>query len=450
MSQRVESIQATHPGSFDVERSLAASSRRYHEAAWESFSFADRRRDLARFAETYYRSRLRVPLTDESRAAIDAIADPETVLIEMAHDGQLPHLGIVRMVLKAHDVATAERRAVTIYTIGNHYTATMRRENLRFGMPVKGVSPDQVKRPPKVPVPKPHMHTPFRWLPPPSARDLEALRRHILEFVRYNLAYERKRGARLPRDVRERLVMRLQDLFEILTVAARDVGDFGDWLIRVQYDLFHLLIGPEAGRIVFLPMAELSLLVGAELETIAQHEDTLAAVKASVSADQVARGETPYQRSAQVSCFWIHCPECHRRTRKPFRPGSRIVFECPSCKRRSVLEGESAWQWVMPDIVALEAALLRLGIDGWVVGSHAPYIPAIERTYARLFGMEMPPKFFLTSVPVFRGIGDPPGGYGRTRLLRALLEMEPASIASALRAPWDQDPRLRSDLMVGE
>src|SRR5213076_3342939 len=34
--------------------------------------------------------------TAGTRAAIEALANPDTLLIEMAHDGQLPHLGIVR------------------------------------------------------------------------------------------------------------------------------------------------------------------------------------------------------------------------------------------------------------------------------------------------------------------------------------------------------------------
>jgi hypothetical protein len=74
-------------------------------------------------------------------------------------------------------------------------------------------------------------------------------------------------------------------------------------------------------------------------------------------------------------------------------------------------------------------------------------LPAIERTYDRLFRSPMPPRFFQTSVPVFRGIGDPPEGYGRTRLLRALLEMDPAALAAGLRAPWEENPKLRSDLL---
>jgi len=48
---------------------------------------------------------------------------------------------------------------------------------------------------------------------------------------------------------------------------------------------------------------------------------------------------------------------------------------------------------------------------------------------------------------VFRGIGDPQEGYRRTRLLRALLEMEPSALAAALRAPWDEHPTIRSELL---
>ena len=52
-----------------------------------------------------------------------------------------------------------------------------------------------------------------------------------------------------------------------------------------------------------------------------------------------------------------------------------------------------------------------------------------------------------TTVPTFQGIGDLPEGYGRTRLLRALLEMEPPALAAGLRVPWEENPQLRSDLL---
>src|SRR5947208_1640940 len=233
----------------------------------------------------------------------------------------------------------------------------MRPENLRFGAPLKGGSPDEVKHPPKVHVGRARSHTPFRWLRPPTSHALHALRRQIDDFVENNVAHEKKTGGRLRTNAKERIALRLDHLFGMMHLAAGEVESLGDWLIRIQHDLFHRMLGHEADRILFLPMADLT------------------------------------------------------------------------------------------DLVGYEVALFRLGLGGWVVGSHAPYHPVIEQVYSRLFRCEMPPKFFLTSMPKFRGMGDPAQGYGRTRLLRALLEMEPSALAAALSSPWSDDPKIHSDLL---
>ncbi len=406
-----------------------------------------RRRDLAEFATEFYERRLGIAGDAETRGVLDTIANPDTLLIEMAHDGQLPHLGIVRLVLKAHDIARLDGRAVTLYLVGNHYTAAMRPDNIRFGVPLMGESPDALKHPPKLRIGKAHAHTPFRWLPPPSAHDLEALRNQVADYVTNNLAHEQKLGTLVAPDATDKTRARLDEMFGLLALAAREVQNFGDWLIRVQHDLFHRMLGAEANRILFLPMADLTTLVRDELTVVAERAEEVSVIKATVSARQLARGEEPYQRLGEASAFWVYCPTCFRRIRHAWRPGTALDFACPACKGRQFLEGEEVWRWLMPDIVAYEVALFRVGIDGWVVGSRAAYHPAIERTYARLFKTEMPPTSFLTSVPVFRGIGDPREGYGKTRLLRALLEKEPSALAADLRAPWREDPKLRSDVL---
>ena len=433
--------------SDSFERDAAAASRAYHDWARKAYPLEDRRKELSRFARDFYRNRLHVRPNLTSRATFDALADPETLLIEMAHDGQLPHLGIVRLVLKSHAIARQDPKALTLYLVGNHYSANMRPENLRFGAPLKGGSPDDVKHPPKVRVGRAHANTPFRLLRPPSAHGLNALRDQISDFVENNLAHEEKAGRRKAPDAKERMTARLEDLFQILNRAARDVDSLGDWLIRVQYDLFRRMLGREANRIVFLPMADLTNLLHPELATVAERADEVSAIKAEVGREQLASGIEPYTRTPQESPLWAYCPSCFRRSRNPWIPGTALELRCPYCRSHVVLAAEEAWKWTMPDIVGYEAALFRLGISGWVVGSHAPYHPVIERTYARLFGTEMPPKFFLTSVPVFRGIGDPREGYKRTRLLRALLEMEAPAVAKALNGPWTEDPLLRSDLL---
>jgi hypothetical protein len=64
-----------------------------------------------------------------------------------------------------------------------------------------------------------------------------------------------------------------------------------------------------------------------------------------------------------------------------------------------------------------------------------------------VFGREPPPTFLLASVPTFRGLGDPREGFGKTRLLRALLEIEATDLGLALRAPWNENPRIFSDVI---
>ena len=436
------------PESAVVEKDAAAKCRAYLAAAQKEFSFEDRRRDLARFTRDFYRKRLQVRSGRSLREVFDALADPDTLLIEMAHDGQLPHLGIVRLVLKSHSIARQDSDALALYLVGNHYTAAMRPENLRFGVPLKGGSPDDVKHPPRIRLGKAQAHVPFRLLGPPSAHSLFALRDQVTDFVENNLSHEAKRGHRTLPDARERIFGRLDEVFRMLVLAASEVASFGDWLIRAQYDLFHRMMGQEADRIVFLPMADVTSLLRPELTTVAARAKEVSAIKAEVAKEQLSAGIEPYTRSAREPPLWAYCLACYRRTRVPWQPGNALEMVCPFCATHVVLAAEEAWKWVMPDIIGYEAALFRLGIAGWVVGSHAPYHPVVERTYARLFGAEMPPKFFLTSVPVFRGIGDPRDGYGRTRLLRALLEMDPPAVAKGLAGPWAEDPKLRSDLLV--
>jgi hypothetical protein len=179
---------------FAIEREAARACRDYHERFLIGPTFRDRRAALAEFAATFYQERLRVPLGARTRATMSLLADPDTLILEMAHDGQLPHLGITRLVLKAHDVASQDRQAVTLYLVGNHYTPAMRPDNIRFGMPLKGEPPDAVKHPPKIKIGKANAQTPFRWLPPPESDDLAALRDQVRDFVSNNLAHEAKVG----------------------------------------------------------------------------------------------------------------------------------------------------------------------------------------------------------------------------------------------------------------
>src|SRR3981189_1871696 len=299
MANSWDSSQVASSGLLPFESRAAAEARAYREGMQKAFSVDERRRDLSRFAKEFYRTRLHASVNREPSEAFEDIADPDTVLIVHSHDGQLPHLGIVRMVLKAHDIASQDRKAVTLYLIGNHYTAAMKRLNLRFGMPLIGRSPDELEHPPKIPVA--NAQTPFRWLPPPSEHDLEMLRRKVDAFLPQNIGHEKRAGTKAASDAKERIPARLQDLFTLLNRAARESESFGDWLIRVQHDVFTLMLGPEAGRIVFLPMADLSVLFRDALTMVADRAEEVSAVKAAVNAEQIARGEEPYAREAQAS-----------------------------------------------------------------------------------------------------------------------------------------------------
>ncbi len=418
---RTGSVNAEGSDPWCFEQDAAKECRRFHDQRFEPLE--GRREALAKFAERFYRERLGIAPPPATRAALAAIADPRGLAIEIAHDGQLPHLGIVRMVLKARDLAERDGRGVALYLVGNHYTAAMRPDNVRFGMPLRGESPDAVKHPPKIRIGKANAHVPFRWLPPPRHGDLEALREQVRAFVRHNLAHEKARGAALVPDARARAEERLHGIFDGLMAASAAVSSMGDWLMRVQWDLFRMMLGEGAESIVFLPMAELTDLFRDELAQIPR-----------------AAAHTP-------GGFWIHCPKCFRRQRLHWSPGAATAFRCQVCAYSAELTETEIWRWFAPDIVAYEAGLFRLGVDGWVAGSRASYHPEIRRVSIEVFGREPPPTFFLESVPSFRGAGDPPEGFRKTRLLRALLEAEPEAIAAALSAPWAENPVLRSDLI---
>lgn len=431
------------------ERLAAKAARDYHETVGLALpDLQGRRASLAAFAEKFYRDRLGIVPSAREQASLDALADMETVVIEIAHDGQLPHLGVVRMVLKADEIARLDGTGVAIYLVGNHYSPEMRPDNIHFGMPLRGSPPSAVKHPPKLSTGRANAHKPFRWLDPPAASDMEALRSQIVDFLGHNVAHERKTGRAVPEESRLTILERLDHLFEIMNGAVQSVKSLGDWIIRVQHDLLAMLDPAGEARLVFLPMAELTDLFRPELERIFDSEGEVREIKAQVSAQQKAQGLELYSRRPDVSSAWVFCPSCGRRFRTPWT-GSSLEFRCPVCRHTEEMTVDEIWRFVMPDIVAYQVGLFRLGVDGWVAGSRAPYHPVIRQLTSRLFGVEAPPTFFVTSVPVFRGLGDPPQGFGKTRLLRALLEMDPRDLANSLRAPWDDDPRPTSQFLKG-
>src|SRR5438552_12034981 len=181
-------------------------------------------------------------------------------------------------------------------------------------------------------------------------------------------------------NAKERIALRLDHLFGMMHLAAGEVENLGDWLIRIQHDLFHLMLGHEADRILFLPMADLTDLVRPELTLIADRSKEVDAIKAAVAGSQIAQHGEPYQRGPQSSTFWVHCPSCFRRTRQPWRPGTPVEFVCPTCANRAILAGEGAWDWVVPVIGGHEVALFRFGRVGLDVGSQAAYHALMGQT----------------------------------------------------------------------
>lgn len=431
-----------------VERRAAATARAYHERVARPLHLESRRSMLASFAREFYERRLHIPISPSQRESLTALTDPDSLVIQVAHDGQLPHLGIVRMVLKAHEIARADGRASVVYLVGNHYAPEQRPDNVHYGMPLRGKPPEEVKRPPKIPIGQANARRPFSWLAPPTADHFASGQRQLAQFIDHNLAYERERGTPISRGARVTMKHRLEEVFEVLRRAAAEVASMGDWLVRVQHDFLGRMLPEESHRILFLPTAELTQLVLPDLRAIAASSE-IARLKAEISARQSSRGEEPYQRGPERSAFWAYCRGCGRRFRTPWT-GDVVEFRCPKCGTAETLSGASMGTSLMPDVVAYEAAVLRLGFDGWIVGSDAPYQAVIEGVYESLFRAAMAPRFFLVSRPVFRGIGDPLGGHPRTRLVRALIEGEPAALARALSAPWEESPRIVSDFLKDE
>ncbi len=392
--------------------------------------------------EDLYARRLRLP---EARGRIESLRflldDPDTVLIEMAHDGQLPHLGIARLVLKARQLAELVPKGLALYLVGDHYSAEMRPENLYLGLPLRGVDADQVKNPLTVPTGRRFRHVPFRWLPPPKVSSLEELQNRAEDWLLNNVTHA-DRKSRFP-ELREAL----RSQFEVLFESASQTRSFGDWLMRVQILTFDAMFGAPPSRLAVLPMSGIVEWMPDVLRSLSEKESTITAAKAAVSEAQRSRDEVPYASGdTTMSSFWVHCSTCFRRYRARWE-GDVCMARCLACRKEVQARWAVDLDRIMPDIVAYELGLFRMGVAGWVVGSKAPYHPVIEQAHRSLYGYEMPPKFFLTSVPTFTGLGEPGAGHTRARLLRALVEIRPSRLREALEAPWDFGPEIRSPFL---
>lgn len=417
---------------------MAESCRRYVEDVVVPNRLMSGRERIIPYLEDLYKRRLRLPGTE---ARVDGarqnLENPHAALVEMAHDGQLPHLGIVRLVLKAREVATLAGNGLAMYLVGDHYTAAMRPDNLLLGLPLRGVDADRVKNPLTIPVGRKSRHIPFHRLPPPSNETLDELTRRGEAWLLNNATQaDRKRSAS---ELKAHLRMEMERLRE----SARATKSFGDWIMRVQALWFDELFGGPPSGLAIAPMQAIVDWIPDVLWKLTEADSAMARIKSEVSAAQAARGETPYlPEEGERSVWWIYCRRCWRRFRA-VRSGDSFSAECPVCNRTEEVRwpGEGL---LTPDIVGFECALFRMGVSGWIVGSRSSYHPVIEAVYAAVFGMPMPPKAFVTSVPRFRGIGEPAEGHGRARLLRVLLEIEPQRLREALETPWEENPEIVS------
>lgn len=394
-------------------------------------------------------SKIKIDLSPSQESFLkNSVLNPETIFLEVAHDGQIPHLGIVRLVLKTYHLSTLIPNSMVLYFIGDHYSAEMCAESTLFGIPQMGISPNKQRSPVVIKIGRKNQHVPLKWMDTPSEHMITEAEKGVRDWIINNVSYEKKKGSRIINI--EHLYENLYWIFSILRENAKLVENYGDWIIRVQYALFKELMGDDIDRIIFLPFSDMTKLAKEEFLYIFENTQRINTLKQEISKKQSNNGLIPYQKSElsdNTVCFWLYCPKCKRRTRPEKCLDGTIKFKCRVCKEEVKDSIDNLWDTIMPDIIAFENGYFRLGIVGWVIGSKAPYQEVIAEVYNNLYGVPMPPRFLLDSIPIFRGIGDPEEGYGRTTLLRALLEITGKKIFEALMSPWDQNPYIHSDFL---
>ena len=350
---------------------------------------------------------------------LNSIADPSVPLVEVAHDGQLPHLGIARLVLKTAQIAGLAG-GVALYLIGDHYSAAMRPRNVFLGIPLRGKNPDEVKKPIRLPINGADRRRPFMFLPSPAAEELERLRAKTWHWYEMNIAYEREQGCQMLGV--EELGDRVSSWFESLATESVRARSMGDWLIRVQLRLLESVLSGTPLPLVVLPMSGFRRVIGAQLK------DALVG--------------SLHEEHPEGHGIWMFCPLCRIRGH-PTLAGERVTLRCEHCATTAEepLDPTSLNQF--PDVVTFEVGALEL-FSGWVVGSQARYLEDVDVIFERRTSSKPPPRYTLSSVPRFRGIGDPLPGYGRSRLLRVLFEMDGPELCTPLLSPLAEDPSIRS------
>ncbi len=441
-------INYTGNDDFSKEKDYARSCIDYHNNFLKKDNDLISRERLYNIIVDYY-SKINIELDPSQQTFLrNSVLNPDTIFLEVAHDGQIPHLGIVRLVLKTYHISTLLPASLVIYFIGDHYSADMCAESTLFGIPQIGISPNKQRGPVVFKIGRKNQHVPLKWINVPSDQMIDEVERGVRDWIVNNISYERKRGNNV-NDI-EKMYLNLERIFSILRDNSRFVDNYGDWIIRVQYMLFKELMGNEIDKIIFLPFSDMIKLAKEEYLYNLSNTEKINSIKKEVSKRQIEDGLIPYQRtdiSENTLCFWLYCPKCKRRTRPEKTSEDIITFKCRVCHTEIKDAINNLWDIIMPDIIAFENAYFRLGIGGWVIGSKAPYQQVIAEVYNILYGIPMPPRFLLSSIPVFRGIGDPEEGYGRTTLMRALLESSKKKLFEKLMSPWVENPSIDSDFL---
>lgn len=434
---------------FNNEKKHALSCIEYHHNYLKNEENLINRQQIVDVVKEFY-SKIKIDLNESQEKFLkDSLLNPETILLEVAHDGQIPHLGIVRLILKTYHISTLIPNSMVLYFIGDHYSANMCAESTLFGIPQMGVSPNKQKKPIVFKIGRKNQHVPLKWMDAPSDPMIDEVEQGVRDWIVNNVSYEKKKG-NVIKDL-DKIEGNFKKIFSILRENAKIVDNYGDWIIRVQYSLFKELLGDDIDKIIFLPFSAMTKLAKEEYICALEHTHKINSIKEEISKKQVDEGLIAYQKTEipnDTICFWLYCPNCKRRNRPQKISERHVFFKCGVCGMEIENSIEKLWDIMMPDIVVFENAYFRLGIGGWVIGSRAPYQEVIAEVYKYLYGIPMPPLFLLKSVPVFKGIGDPDEGYGRTTLMRAMLESSGDKLFEALMSPWDENPLIRSDLLV--
>lgn len=441
-------INYTGKEAFSKEKSYAESCIDYQKNFLKKDNNLINRERLYEIIETFY-AKIKIELDSSQQSILrTSILKPDTIFLEVAHDGQIPHLGIVRLVLKTYHISILLPNSLVLYFIGDHYSAEMCAESTLFGIPQMGTSPNNQKGPIVFKIGRKNQHIPLKWIEVPSEQMILEVERGVRDWIMNNISYEKKKG-NIITDY-DKIEENLEKIFSLLRENAKMVDNYGDWIVRVQYTLFKELMGDEINRIIFLPFSDMTKLAKEEFKYYLEETEKINSIKKEMSEKQLNNGLIPYQKteiSKETICFWLYCPNCRRRTRPERCEDGTVKFKCGVCNTRLKDSIDNLWDYVMPDIIAFENAYFRLGIGGWVIGSKAPYQEVIAEVYKTLYNIPMPPRFLLNSIPVFRGIGDPDVGYGRTTLMRALLESSNTMLFEKLMAPWDENPYIESNFM---